>query len=58
MEGERDVVATTGRMSQGWHAVEPDRDGPASRHYRELGALYERLYPALSPIFGALASAG
>ena len=52
--GERDVAATAQRMSQGWRAVEPERDGPASRRYRQLGAMYERLYPALSPIFAGL----
>jgi hypothetical protein len=41
-------------MSRGWRAIEPERDGPASRRYRQLGALYERLYPALSPIFTGL----
>jgi xylulokinase len=57
MDGDHDVVATARRMSQGWRAVEPDREGPAVRCYREMGPLYERLYPALSPIFAALESA-
>jgi xylulokinase len=52
--GERDVVATAERMSRGWRAVEPERDGPASRRYRQLGLAYERLYPALSPVFADL----
>ena len=54
LDGERDVAATAQRMSRDWRAVEPERDGPASRRYRQLGALYERLYPALSPIFAGL----
>jgi xylulokinase len=49
--GEADVAATARRMSRGWHAIRPDLDERASRRYRELGAQYERLYPALSPIF-------
>jgi xylulokinase len=52
--GERDVVATAHRMSRGWRTIEPESDGPASRRYRQLGTLYERLYPALSPIFSGL----
>ena len=52
--GEGDVVATAHRMSRGWRAVEPECDGPAARRYRRLGPLYERLYPALSPIFAGL----
>jgi sugar (pentulose or hexulose) kinase len=34
--GERDIAATANRMSRGWHAVEPDSDGPASPRYRQL----------------------
>ena len=52
--GERDVVATAERMSRGWRAVEPERDGPADRRYRQLGPLYERLYPSLSSLFAEL----
>ena len=52
--GERDIVATANRMSRGWRAVEPDPDGPASRRYRQLGPLYERLYPSLSSLFAEL----
>ncbi len=52
--GERDIVATAVRMSRGWQAVEPERDCPASRRYSQLGGVYERLYPALSPIFAGL----
>ena len=51
--GERDIVATANRMS-GMARVEPDPDGPASRRYRQLGPLYERLYPSLSPLFAEL----
>jgi xylulokinase len=54
LDGEHDVVATAERMSRGWIAVEPERDGRASRRYRQLAPLYERLYPALSPIFREL----
>jgi xylulokinase len=54
VDGERDVAATAQRMSQGWRAIEPERDGPAPRRYRQLGAMYERLYPALSPVFAGL----
>jgi xylulokinase len=54
LEGEADVASTAQRMSQGWRAIEPERDGPASRRYRQLSVQYERLYPALSPIFQAL----
>ena len=49
IDGERDVAATAQRMSQGWRAVEPERDGSASRRYRQLGASYERLYPGALP---------
>jgi hypothetical protein len=41
-------------MSRGWRAVEPERDGPAFARYRQLGPVYERLYPALSPLFRAI----
>jgi xylulokinase len=54
VDGERDVATTAQRMSQGWLAVEPERDEPASRRSRQLGAMYERLYPALSPVFAGL----
>jgi xylulokinase len=52
--GERDVVRTAERMSRGWREVGSDPDGPASRRYRQLGPLYERLYPALSSLFAEL----
>ena len=52
--GERDIVATANRMSRGWRAVEPDPNGHASRRYRQLGPLYERLYPSLSSLFAEL----
>jgi xylulokinase len=52
--GGHDVAATAHRMSRGWRAVEPERDGPAFARYRQLGPVYERLYPALSPLFRAI----
>jgi xylulokinase len=58
VDGERDVAATAQRMSRDWRAIEPERDGPAARRYPQLGALYERIYPALSPIFTELAVEG
>jgi xylulokinase len=56
--GERDVATTASRMSLGWRAIEPSGDGTASERYRRLAAQYERLYPALSPIFRELEAAG
>jgi xylulokinase len=55
LDGEADVAATARRMSQGWRAVQAGLDAPASQRYRQLGAQHERLYPALAPIFKALA---
>jgi xylulokinase len=58
MENEVDAAATAERMSRDWRAVEPQRDGPATRRYRQLGSLYERLYPSLSPLFSELDAQG
>jgi xylulokinase len=55
LDGEAEVAATARRMSRDWRAIEPQRDGATARRYHRLGAQYERIYPALSPIFEALA---
>jgi sugar (pentulose or hexulose) kinase len=56
LEGESDVVATAGRMSQGWRRITP-RTADRAR-YRALAATYRELYPALAGIFGMLTSSG
>jgi xylulokinase len=53
LDGEKDVVATAERMTGRWLAVEPL--GSATEHYERLAAIYERIYPALAPVFADLA---
>jgi xylulokinase len=53
LDGEKDVVATAERMTGRWLAVEPL--GSATEHYERLAATYERIYPALAPVFADLA---
>ena len=53
IDGTWDVVATAGRMSKGWRAVEPravDREV-----YRRRYDVYRELYPALRGVFAKLA---
>jgi xylulokinase len=54
VDGDGDVAVTAQRMSQGWRPIRPSREGPGSARYRRLAAQYERLYPALCPIFQEL----
>jgi xylulokinase len=58
LDGEGDVATTATRMSLGWRAIAPSGDGAASERYRHLAAQYERLYPALSPVFRELDTTG
>jgi xylulokinase len=55
LDGEHDLVATAERMTGTWREIDPSP--PTAARYARLAPIYERIYPALAPLFADIEGA-